>query len=170
MYVKEYVLEKSLQQITTYQAGAKQASVHRSLQQLCDQILEPFGISKMQWLIIGHVLDAEKAGVRISDLANTLSTTIPFITNAVNVLEARGYLQRNENEHDSRSKLLTIHPNFAPHCQKIELALRKGLRETLYASIDPEDFKVYIKVLFQIDAATRKNNRQSTPTSSTFKK
>lgn len=148
-------MKKNLHEITTYQAGAVQASVHRSLQQLCDQILEPFGITKMQWLIIGHILDAGTEGIRVSDLAKNLSTTIPFITNAVNVLEARSLVARRDNQQDSRSKLLIINPNFAPRCEEIETALRKGLRETLYASIEPEDFKIYIKVLFQMNEARR---------------
>jgi DNA-binding MarR family transcriptional regulator len=153
-------LGKSLHEITTYQAGAMQASVHRSLQQLCDQILEPFGISKMQWLIIGHILDAGTAGIRISDLAKILSTTIPFITNAVNVLEARDIVMRKNNQQDNRSKLLVVSADFIPHCAEIETALRKGLRGTLYATIDPEDFRIYIKVLFQIHEAQQMRGRQ----------
>lgn len=148
-------MEKGLHEITTYQAGAMQASVHRSLQKLCDAILEPFEITKMQWLIIGHVLDAGSKGIRTSDLAAILSTTIPYITNAVNVLEARGFIQRQDNTEDSRSKLLVLNPDFEPQCSKIEATLRQGLRETLYASINRQDFLVYMKVLYQLDAGIK---------------
>jgi DNA-binding MarR family transcriptional regulator len=152
-------LEKSLHEITTYQAAAVQASVHRSLQKLCDDILAPFEITKMQWLIIGHVLDGGDKGVRISDLAKTLATTIPYVTNAVNLLEARGYLKRQNNTQDSRSKLLILNPDFAPQCRDIEAALRKGLRETLYATIDPKEFAIYMKVMYQLDEATKAKTR-----------
>ncbi len=148
-------MEKSLRDITTYQAGAKQAAVHRSLQKLCDDILAPFEISKMQWLIIGHVLDAGEQGIRISDIATALSTTIPYITNALNLLEARGYLQRKNNSKDSRSKLLILNPNFAPKCAEIEATLRQGLRETLYAKIDRTEFIIYMKVMYQLDEAAK---------------
>jgi DNA-binding MarR family transcriptional regulator len=157
--VKERVLKKDLRHTTTYQAGAMQASVHRSLQKLSDRILEPFQITKMQWLIIGHVLDAGTKGVRVSDLAAALSTTLPYVTNAVNVLEARGYLQRNANSTDSRSKLLVLNPEFVPRCKEIEAALRQGLRDTIYAHVDPKDFAIYMKVLYQLEesAAQAKN-------------
>ena len=75
-----------LGKITTYQAGVAQAAMHRVLQKLCDNILQPFGISKMQWLIIGTALDAGKHGVRISDLAAQLGTTMPYLTTTVNLL------------------------------------------------------------------------------------
>lgn len=149
----------NLHEITTYQAGALQASVHRSLQKLCDDILEPFEITKMQWLIIGHVLDAGHKGLRMSDLAALLATTIPYVTNAVNILEARGYVQRKQNDQDSRSKLLVISPDFAPRCEEIEAALRQGLRETLYANIEPREFAVYMKVLSQLGQVARPSTK-----------
>ena len=148
-------MEKNLYEITTYQAGATQASVHRVLQKVCDDILEPFGITKMQWLIIGHVLDAGKQGVRISDLASALATTMPYVTTATNILEARGYLQRVNNGKDNRSKLLVLNPDHIARCAEIEAALRRGLRETLYAEIDPEEFRIYIKVLYQLDEVAK---------------
>ena len=152
---------KDLHNIATYQAGAKQASVHRTLQKLCDTILEPFEITKMQWLIIGHVLDAGKAGIRISDLATALSTTIPYITTAVNILEVRGYLERKSNSQDNRSRLLVVTDSFIPQCETIEMTLRQSLREALYIHIKPEEFRIYMKVLYQLDeAAKHAANRQ----------
>lgn len=148
-------MEDYLRNITTYQAGATQASVHRSLQKLCDRILEPFDITKMQWLIIGHVLDAGVAGVRISDLAQRLSTTVPYITTAVNILEARGYLTRKCNHLDSRSKLLVLNPDVISRCQAIEETLRKGLHGALYSQVDQAEFLIYMKVLYQLDEAAR---------------
>lgn len=148
-------MEDYLLNITTYQAGATQASVHRSLQKLCDRILAPFDITKMQWLIIGHVLDAGVAGVRISDLAQRLSTTVPYITTAVNILEARGYLIRKCNHLDSRSKLLVLNPDVVPRCKTIETTLWQGLRDTLYSRIDQTDFLIYLKVLCQLDEAAK---------------
>ncbi len=148
-------MKQDLHAITTYQAGAIQASAHRALQKLCDQLLEPFNITKMQWLIIGHVLDGGRQGVRISDLAARLATTVPYITTAVNLLESRGYLRREENGEDSRSKLLFIESAFKPKCAEIESTLRAGLRETLYAHIKPSDLHTYVKVLYQLEEAAR---------------
>lgn len=87
------------------------------------------------------------------------ATTVPYITNAVKVLEARGYLQRQNNTQDNRSKLLILNPDFAPRCRDIEAALRKGLKETLYASIEPREFAVYMKVLYQLGEAVKARSK-----------
>ncbi len=140
----------SLRHITTYQAGVAQAAAHRTLQKYCDNILKPYGITKMQWLIIGTVLDAGATGVRISNLAATLGTTMPYMTTSVNMLELKGMLDRSDNKQDSRSKLVTVTDSFASQCETIERTLRDGLRKTIYADIDPIEFRIYMKVLFEL--------------------
>lgn len=139
-----------LSKITTYQAGATQAYVNRKLQKICDAILEPFGVTKMQWMIIGHVYDGQGGGVRISDLAETLGTNMPYLTNSINLLESRGILERKEHGKDSRSKLVVVSKSFATKCDEIEATLRDGLRKTIYADVDPVEFSIYIKVQNQL--------------------
>ena len=145
---------KSLSEITTYQAGAAQATMHRLLQKYCDEILKPFGITKMQWLIIGNVLDGSKAGVRISDIARNLGTTIPYMTTSINLLESKGFLTRTDNSNDSRSKLITVTPTFAKQCPEIEATLRAGLRKTIYSQVAQDEFAVYMKVLYELTSVT----------------
>lgn len=139
-----------LSKITTYQAGAVQAAMHRLLQKQSDQILKPFGLTKMQWMIIGSVLDAGSKGARISDLAETLGTTIPYLTTSINLLESRGMLARKANDKDSRSKLVTVSPSFLPKCKTIEAELRDGLRKAIYSRVDPVEFSIYIKVMYEL--------------------
>ncbi len=145
--------------ITTYQAGAVQSTMHRLLQKLCDDILKPFGITKMQWLIIGAVRDGGKKGVRISDLANMLGTTIPYLTTSINILESRGILARKENNQDSRSKLVLLNADFVKKSDKIEKALRNGLRATIYSEVDPQEFGIYLKVMYQLMEVGKKHQR-----------
>jgi DNA-binding MarR family transcriptional regulator len=139
-----------LSNVTTYQAGVAQASMHRLLQKYCDDILRPFGITKMHWLIIGAILESDAKGARISDLATELSTTIPYLTNTINLLESKDILVRSNNADDSRSKLIRVAPSFEPKCAEIEITLREGLRKTIYSEIEPEDFRTYIRVLYQL--------------------
>lgn len=139
-----------LSKITTYQSGATQAFVHRELQKICDDILRPYKITKMQWLIIGNVLDTQKKGIRISDLAKKLGTTISFLTTSVNLLESRGILKRLDNVRDTRSKLIVVNGPYVPRCLEIEVTLRSGLRNTIYSEVDPTEFRVYIKVLTEL--------------------
>ena len=139
-----------LSKITTYQAGVAQASMHRTLQKYCDEVLKRYGITKMHWLIVGSVLDAGDKGVRLTDLASKLGTTMAYITNAVNLLELKGMLVRTSSITDSRSKLISINKEFAPKCAEIEATLRDALRTSIYAAIDPEEFRIYMKVMLQL--------------------
>lgn len=140
--------------ITTYQAGVLQATAHRLLQKQCDIILRPYDITKMQWLIIGTILDAGEAGVRITDLAKKLDTTLSYLTNTINLLESKQMLVRAIDERDVRAKIVRVDDAFKPKCADIEAALRQGLRESIYAHISPEDFRVYMKVMAQLSEIT----------------
>ena len=140
----------NLRKITTYQAGAAQAAMHRLVQKMSDDILRPFGITKMQWMIIGCVLDAGTEGTRISDVSAELGTTTAYLTNSINVLESRNILKRRDNQMDSRSKLVTIVPGYVKKCHEIENTMRIALRTSIYSKIDPEDFATYFKVVFQL--------------------
>lgn len=139
-----------LASITTCQAGVMQASINRILQKHSDEILKPYGVTKMQWLIIGTVLDGGDAGVRLTDLAKQLDTTLSYITTAVNLLESKGILARKENQQDSRSKLISINEFFLPQCAVIEATMRKALRKSIYSYIDPNEFRIYLKVMYQL--------------------
>lgn len=136
-----------LSKITTYQAGAIQAYINRKFQKVSDDALQPFGITKMQWMIIGFVMDAGPNGTRLSDLAGRLGTTLGYLTNSVNLLESRGMLSRIDNYKDTRSKMIVVNSSYINTCQQIEDTLRKSLRRIIYDKIDPDEFKVYLKVM-----------------------
>ena len=136
--------------MTTYQAGTLQASTHRLLQKYCDDVLKPYGITKSQWLVIGTILDAGKKGIRITDLSGTLSTTLGYLTNTINLLESKGILKRISNSKDERTKMVIVSSNFVPKCQEIENTLRSQLRKTIYADITSSEFKTYMKVLYKL--------------------
>lgn len=136
--------------LTTYQAGAAQALLNRKLQKLCDEALAPYGITKMQWLIIGTVYDTQKSGIRLSELSETLGTSMPYLTNAVNMLESRGILVRRESAEDTRAKLILVSPKYTRVCKEIERTLRATLRKSIYAKVDPAEFRTYLKVMEQL--------------------
>lgn len=139
-----------LSTLTTYQAGVLQAAAHRTLQKYCDEILKKYEITKMHWLIIGTVLDAGDGGIRTTDLARKLDTTISYLTTTINLLVSKDMLVRVENEQDSRSKYVSVHPDFVPRCEKIEETLRAGLRKSIYMKLTPNELKQYMKVLYKL--------------------
>ncbi len=145
---KKIVKSGDLSQTTTYQAGITQATMHRRLQKFCDDVLKPYGITKVQWLIIGTVYDHRSTGIRLSDLAKIVGTNLPYMTNTVNLLEGKNILQRVDNHLDSRSMFIRVHPSYANKCKKIEATLRDELRQKVYSAISMDDFRVYMKVLY----------------------
>ena len=138
--------------LSTYQAGVTQAYLNRKLQKLCDDILRPYGITKTQWLVVGTILDSQVKGIRLSDLADKLGTTMSYLTTTINLLESRGILERTNDRDDTRSKQITVAEDFVDTCAEIETTLRDSLRKTFYAKVDPDEFKVYISVMNELAA------------------
>lgn len=138
--------------LSTYQAGVTQAYLNRKLQKLCDDILRPYGITKTQWLVVGTILDNQMKGIRLSDLADKLGTTMSYLTTTINLLESRGILERTNDRDDTRSKQITVADDFVDTCAEIEHTLRDSLRKTFYAKVDPDEFKVYISVMNELAA------------------
>lgn len=152
---KDIVEKIDLANVTTYQAGIAQAAMHRNVQKISNQLLKPYGISKMHWMIIGLVKDSGKTGIRVSDLAKTLDVTIPYLTNTLHILEGRGFVKRSQNTNDSRSKLVHLNSKFLKQCDEIEKILRDGLRKSVYSQVSPEEFRVYMKVVFKLQSAKK---------------
>jgi len=138
--------------ITTYKAGMLQAQAHRSLNVMKNNILKPYGISIMQWVVLGAVYDAGSAGIRTSDLAQKLSTTLAFITNTVNLLEAKEFVYKTANTEDSRSKLIKFELKRSEMFLQIEQEVRKRLRETVYSKITREELNTYLSVITKFAA------------------
>ncbi len=138
--------------LTTYQAGVLQATTHRNLQKYCDDVLRAYGITKTQWFIIGTILDAGSSGIRVTDLAEKVGTTLSYLTNTINLLESKDIVQRVARGEDNRVKYVSIVENYTKTCTEIERYLRDKLRTTIYGSIEPEDFRTYMKVLTQLSS------------------
>ena len=145
-----------LKSITTYQAGILQATTHRVLQKYSDQILKKYGITKMQWLIIGTVYDSGNKGIRLTELTAKLDTTMAYLTNTVNLLESKKILDRIDDKKDSRVKFITVNKSFKPKCSQIEKTLRDELRKTIYANVNSADFATYIRVLKKLSKISDK--------------
>ena len=88
----------NLGELTTYQVGAMQAAAIRSLRKHGDELLSEYGITNMQWHIIGTILDAGRRGMRISDLAKQLDTTMSFMTTNVNLLESKWVMETRQHQ------------------------------------------------------------------------
>ena len=76
-----------LKDLKTYQVGVIEAGAHRALRQHKDALLKNYNLTGVEWYLIGTVADAGKAGVRSTDLARSLGTTMGFLTKSISILE-----------------------------------------------------------------------------------
>lgn len=140
--------------LTTYQAVVLQSRAHRAIKTLLTELLKDHGVTMMQWSILGLVADAGDNGMRISDLAHALDTSLAFVTTSVNVLEAKGFVARTGHTQDNRAKLVRLSPAFAPKVNAIEADLDARQQSQLYKGIDAKDIAAYFRVLRQFANVT----------------
>lgn len=142
----------SLATITTYQSGVAQATAFRIVKKQTAQALKEYNLSCMQWFTIGTALEARDTGIRLTDLAKALDTTLAYMTTTVNILVARSVLVKHSDSKDGRTKLISVHPDYVSTCVEIEAHVRLRLRELLYSNITGGELASYIKVLYKISA------------------
>lgn len=151
--IKSNDYEKNgLSQITTYQSGIAQASAHRAINRVVTDYLLQYGLTSMQWFVIGTIYDAGSSGLRLSDLTRRVHTTLPYITNTISLLESKGIVKKIGHSGDSRIKLVSVAEAYRDTVQEIEAGLRDRLRATLYKEdgITRQELDTYITVLYKI--------------------
>lgn len=136
-----------LSDVTTYHVGSLESASHRAMRSFKDACLKKYGITGMQWYIIGTIRDSGNEGMRITDLSKQLGTTLGFMTNSVNLLVTKGILHRLNSTTDSRSKIVVLTDSYKRITTEIEEDLRVKLRQTIYKELSPSELKAYIKTL-----------------------
>lgn len=145
-------MKNDISQITTYDSGVMQATAHRILTRINSDFLSQYGLTSTQWFVIGYVYEAGPEGIRLNDLMRTLDTTMPFITNIINLLESKDILHKISSADDSRIKIARLNPAYEARVEEIEQGLREELRARLYRedNITREELSNYIAVLYKI--------------------
>lgn len=141
-----------ISQIATYQSGIAQASAHRLINRMVSDYLLKHGLTAMQWFALGTIYDAGSSGIRLSDLTRKLSTTLPYVTNMVALLESKGMVRKVAHVGDSRIKLVSVSPKYKRTIESIERELRDHMRANLYDNdgISRDELQSYISVLYKI--------------------
>lgn len=131
----------------TYRMAVTQSRANRAFKLKMAQLLRQHGLTMMQWTIIGLVHDGGKDGLRISDLAQELDTSMAFVTTTVNMLEAKGMVQKSSHERDSRAKLVRIVDAFKPKVAEVERDLYAHIEKWLGEKVNAKDLATYRQVL-----------------------
>lgn len=145
-------MKKDITNITTYESGVMQSTAHRLTMKVKSEYLAQYDITPMQWFVIGYVYEAGADGIRLNDLRTIIDSTMPFITNTVNHLEAKGILHKVSKLDDSRVKIAKLNPKYTTLVEKIEAGLRTKLRQELYERdyITRDELITYISVIYKI--------------------
>lgn len=130
----------------TYRTAVTQSRANRAFKSKMADLLKRHNITMMQWTIIGLVSDSGKDGLRISDLANELDTSMAFITTTVNMLDAKGMVQKSSHERDSRAKLVRLAEDFRPKVAAIETDLHAHMQKWLAEKTNAKDLATYFAV------------------------
>jgi DNA-binding MarR family transcriptional regulator len=139
-----------LAETPTYYAGIMQSKAYRVLKQLMAKLLKKHDLTMMDWAMLGLVYEAGRKGIRITDLAAQLDTTKAFVTNHINLLEAKRLVSRAVDVTDTRARIVKLEPKARPKVAQIEKELRADMREHLYGTIAPSELEAYVRVLNQI--------------------
>ncbi|CAN5650557.1 hypothetical protein BH23PAT1_BH23PAT1_2260 [soil metagenome] len=145
-----YNIAMDLKNITTYHAGIAQARAYRVLKQLMTTALKKHGLGMMQWAILGLVYEVGAKGIRITDLAARLDTTLAFVTTHINLLETKGMVKRSVDPSDSRARIVVLNKKHRSTIPAIEKQVRRDLRESVGANISTEELGAYVNVLNKI--------------------
>jgi DNA-binding MarR family transcriptional regulator len=137
---------------TTYHNTLTQARAHRALKTKLSYFLRPHNLTMMQWAIVGSLHKAGETGMRVSDLAAQLDTSLAFVTTTLNVLEAKNIVQRDHHAQDNRAKVVRLTEEFKPKVVVIEKEVAAKLRDWLIPAVGHDDLETYINVIHKIAA------------------
>lgn len=137
---------------TTYQNTLTQARAHRAIKTKLSYFLRPHNLTMMQWAITGSLYQAGEAGLRVSDLAKQLDTSLAFVTTTLNVLEAKRIVHRDHHTQDNRAKVVRLTKEFAQKVPDIEKDVADKLRDWMVPSVGLDKVETYVEVINKIAA------------------
>jgi DNA-binding MarR family transcriptional regulator len=137
----------TLGNVTTYQAGMLQAKAFRKIKKHFEICLKDYGLTSIQWFMLGTIYDSGKQGIAMTELAAQLGIALPTLLTAVALLESKGMVTKTKHSGDSRVKMIAVTPSFAEECPRIEASLRQKLRSSLYKNISSRELTTYMRVL-----------------------
>lgn len=139
---------------TTYRVGLLQAKAYRILKNHTDKGLEPYGLSTVEWALLGLLHD-NLTGMKPSVLALELGVEAPFVTSLVTPLIKKGLVDSRRDEKDTRSKSIYLTAKGVTKVESIEKELRSFMKPLLGGS-NIGDLLSYVTVLETIIENSKK--------------
>lgn len=147
MFLKKFI---DFSTIKTYTIGLHQAKAYRILKQTTAAALEKYHLSPLDWALMGLLLE-NKAGIRPSELAETLGVEAPFVTVLVDQLKQKKLVMRQKDPNDRRARLIVLSAAGRRKVEVIERDLRQSTKHLLQG-LSPSEVLTYVKTLKTIVA------------------
>jgi MarR family transcriptional regulator for hemolysin len=115
---------------STYKTGLLQAKAYRALKQRTAELLKPFDLSTMEWVVLGSLSEMHD-GLTHTQIAELVGVETPFATNLVTALEEKKLVKRKLNPKDKRYKIVMLVPSARSTVATIEKQLRAEMKPLL---------------------------------------
>lgn len=129
-----------------------------------DIISQELGISTQQWLVLLHLANdpnipylqknPQTQALMASEIAESLDSSRPNVSNILNILLEKGLIEQIEDEEDRRRKRLALSARGAELVSRLQPE-RRSLNELLFSQLSEEEKEKFLcfseQVLEQLD-------------------
>lgn len=124
----------------------------RAYRAAADKVGAAYGLSQATGLPVLVISRFGDAGVRPGVLAETLSLEASSLVRVVDQLIDAGLLERHDDPHDRRAKILRLTAEGEKTAQRMDQALTP-FRRKLFGGFEPDDVEACLRVLAGLPAA-----------------
>ena len=135
--------------LKTYKIGLLQTKAYRILNQETAKALKPFGITPIDWALLGLLYEASQEGLRLSQLAIELGVEAPYITEQSESLIKQKWITVTPTPSDKRVKLMALTDHARKKIPNIEKKLIGAMVPLLKGS-GISELKGYRQILANI--------------------
>lgn len=138
-----------LKDLTTYEACILQARAYRVLREFVAKQLDGYGLTMMEWVLLGIVYEAGDKGISPSALSERLDVSLPMVTRMVNGVTQTGYITRTTDQRDRRQQIIVATSEGKERAVSSELRVRKAMKSWL-KEVDRVELQGYIRIMAQL--------------------
>jgi DNA-binding MarR family transcriptional regulator len=131
-----------------HELGMAHVSVNRTMSEFYQTVLRRYGLTTIEWLILGAVADASpEGGIRVTDLANSFNVKSTYMTTTLNALRERDLVEARLDAGDARVRLAYITTEGIKQVAVIERYLQKEISHLLNGIISSDELEKYSRVI-----------------------
>lgn len=104
----------------TYEQLLDRSLQRREEDKPVQDLLDNYDLTIAQWTALGLIYSGE---TRVTDIARRFRAALAFVTNTVNALERKGWVQRKGHPIDTRAKVIVLNKRNRVRFEQVEREL-----------------------------------------------